>query len=169
MTNNIGTTQCYTTTWVISLSGCNTRWVLTFCALRATKACNATINAGFFILSQQDFWWWVFTSVNPTCCLLPTTDRFLDQRGLKAGFSPRSHTVFLTSAASLLFSFTLDFHCPLYALSHFQISLFFPTLNFWCNQWFIFNGNNRLIVTEKRRDNNYPKVKICASTTKTRP
>lgn len=55
----------------------------------------------FFYSESARLWWWVFTSVNPTCGLLPTTDRFLDQRGLKAVSSAHSHTVFLISAASL--------------------------------------------------------------------
>ncbi len=91
------------TTWGISHFGFYTRSVLTFCALKTTKASNAMMNAGFYFESAW-FWWWGFTSVNPTCYFLHATDRFLDQGGLKAVSPALSHTVFLISAASLLHS-----------------------------------------------------------------
>ena len=116
-------------TWKISHSHFDTRSVLDFSALTTTKASDAMMNAGFYFESAG-FWWCDFTSVNPTCCSLPATDRFLDHRGLKSVFSALSDTVFLISTASLLHPVLYPWLSSSFLLSHFEISLFSHTCDF---------------------------------------
>lgn len=79
-------------------------------------------HAGLYF-EPAGLWWRCFNSFNPTCGF-SSRHRFICffQRRLKAALS---HTVFLCFSPlphSSTSCFTLDSHCPLYALLHFQIS-----------------------------------------------
>lgn len=120
-------------------SGSGSRSVVTFCARGTTKDSDTMMNAFFFFFfwSQQDFDDGVSSqSIPPAVCFPPQIDFFSDRRGPKAVFPALSHTVFFSSSAPLHSPtprFTLYSHCPLHALSHFQIALFSRTLNFSSN------------------------------------
>ncbi len=124
--------------------------VLTFCAFTTSKGSNAMTNAGFYFKSAG-FCWWSFTSVSPTCCLIPATYWFLHQRSLKAVFSSFSHSFFhLYCFTSLLYALPLTL-TVLFMLRHISKSLSSFTLwNFPRNYALIIDENNRVIVTENR-------------------